>query len=912
MCFSKKIFPCLSLLLLVSSTGATPLLAQETATRCEALHARAHTLFTYRHIPDSLRSRLTVARKAIDCFGENEREKVMYLYLAEINALIALRRPETALQRFEAFFERFRAAPDSLWFRSMHHRRGYLYVLLQRYGPAIADYTEAVAYAATAPPVRRARLTLDLGILYTYVYDYETARYYFRQADSLTQALSSAGDDADVHSLKAHLHVSRADLVLKQFAYGDAEVGPDDLRRAVQQYEAAAEIYRREGPRGRLARVYAQLAEAHGDLGEIDASRRLLARAARIADDLDDPDLDVFLAHKRGLIYLIADEPASARRALEQALALADAHTTTMLKNYTLNLLGLANEALGDLDAAERAYARAASITEGLRAALGTSELSVTAFTAWQEPYRGLVRIRLAQGRPEAAFLTLEQTRARHLLDLHQQNRRLSEAAPRLLARYDSLTALLIDTQEMLRRDALSSAERATLMNRETTLMQARDHLLGSVAAYDAPSLEALRARLAARGQVILSYFIESHDSLLNRAPASAVFVITEDTLVALPLDVTGETLRTLMHEVSPLLTGGPEAVSMNAVHFRNTALHELYERLVAPAARFLTPGAPLLVIPDGLLFMLPFGILVEEPPKPFAYRETTYLFKKHPVSVDVAATLRLRETSPADDTTLDLLAYGKTSYNNRREISWLRAPPLRAGSLPNLPAVTEELKRIRRLFRNERTVLDEDATEAAFFEETSSTKILHIAAHALVNPDAPLYNAIVLSPDPDKPEYDGIVYLYELGRKRLTAQLVTLSGCSTARGRLRPGEGMAGLQYAFREMGVPSALSTLWLADDAVTARVMEGFYRNLQRGFPKDAALQQAQIRYLEEAPQEAGSPFFWAAPVLYGSPDPILLTPRTVLSENLRWGFLVLSLAVLGFLAVFHLRRRARRAS
>ncbi|WP_456426611.1 CHAT domain-containing protein [Rhodocaloribacter sp.] len=912
MCFSKKILLCLPFLFFVAATGARPLFGREVSSECEALHARARALFAYRHIPDSLRSRIAVARKARDCFGESEREKVMYLYLAEINALVALRQTETALRRFDAFFERFRAAPDSLWFRSMHHRRGYLYVSLQRYGPAIADYTEAVAYAATAPPVRRTHLTLELGILYTYVYDYEAARYYFRQADSLTQALSAAEDDREARLLKARLHVTRADLVLKQFAYGDSEVGPDELQRAVRQYEAAAEIYRREGPEERLARVYAQLAEAHGYLGDLDASRRLLARAARIAAALEDPALDVFIAHRRGLIHLIAGEPEPARRALERAVALADAKAITRYKNYSLNLLGLANEALGDLAAAERAYARAAAITEDQRASLGTTELSVTAFTAWQEPYRGLVRVRLARGRPEAAFLTLEQTRARHLLDLHQQTHRLSEAAPRLLARYDSLTTLLIDARDALRREALPLSERTALKSRETTLMRERDHLLGSVAAYETPSLDALRTRLAARSQVILSYFIDPGAPQLGRAPESAVFVITGDTLVALPLDVSGETLRTLMREVSPLLTGGPEAVSMNAVHFRNTALHELYERLVAPAAGFLTPGAPLLIIPDGLLFMLPFGILVEEPPQPFSYRETAYLFKKHPISVDIAATLRLRETPPADDATLDLLAYGKTSYNDRREISWLRAPPLRTGSLPNLPAVTEELKRIRRLFRYERTVLDDDATESSFFEETPSTKILHLAAHALVNPDAPLYNAIVLSPDPERPEYDGVVYLYELGRKRLTAQFVTLSGCSTARGRLRAGEGMAGLQYAFREMGVPSALSTLWLADDAVTALIMEGFYRNLQRGLPKDAALQQAQIRYLEEAPRGASSPFFWAAPVLYGSPDPISLTPRTVLSENLRWGLLVLSLAVLGLLTVFHLRRRARRAS
>lgn len=50
-----------------------------------------------------------------------------------------------------------------------------------------------------------------------------------------------------------------------------------------------------------------------------------------------------------------------------------------------------------------------------------------------------------------------------------------------------------------------------------------------------------------------------------------------------------------------------------------------------------------------------------------------------------------------------------------------------------------------------------------------------------------------------------------------------------------------------------------------------MRSFYQYLQSGLSKEQTLRQAKRTYLENRPTQA-SPFFWALPVLHGSPQPV----------------------------------------
>ena len=76
-----------------------------------------------------------------------------------------------------------------------------------------------------------------------------------------------------------------------------------------------------------------------------------------------------------------------------------------------------------------------------------------------------------------------------------------------------------------------------------------------------------------------------------------------------------------------------------------------------------------------------------------------------------------------------------------------------------------------------------------------------------------------------------------------LKANLVVLSGCDTALGKLSTGDELVGLTRAFIYAGTPSVMASLWKVDDSSTAQLMGNFYKNLKT-MTKVDALRHAQL--------------------------------------------------------------------
>src|SRR5262249_39319179 len=113
----------------------------------------------------------------------------------------------------------------------------------------------------------------------------------------------------------------------------------------------------------------------------------------------------------------------------------------------------------------------------------------------------------------------------------------------------------------------------------------------------------------------------------------------------------------------------------------------------------------------------------------------------------------------------------------------------------------------------------------------------------------------------------DGLLRARDIYRLRLRGELVVLSSCQTARGRVLAGEGVQGLAQAFFHAGARSVVASLWDVSDRRTAELMTAFYRHLSRGESKAEALQAAKRDMLGREPRLA--PRYWAAFVLLGDP-------------------------------------------
>jgi CHAT domain-containing protein len=150
---------------------------------------------------------------------------------------------------------------------------------------------------------------------------------------------------------------------------------------------------------------------------------------------------------------------------------------------------------------------------------------------------------------------------------------------------------------------------------------------------------------------------------------------------------------------------------------------------------------------------------------------------------------------------------------------------------------------------------------------EIAGARIVHIAAHGILDATRPERSGLVLSlVDRDGRARDGVLRLGDIFALSLSAELVVLSGCQTGLGRQMRGEGLVGLTRAFMYAGAPRVVSSLWRVDDQATAQLMTRFYRHLLIGGLRPAAALRAAQGELAADPRWS-APYFWAGFVLHG---------------------------------------------
>lgn len=181
------------------------------------------------------------------------------------------------------------------------------------------------------------------------------------------------------------------------------------------------------------------------------------------------------------------------------------------------------------------------------------------------------------------------------------------------------------------------------------------------------------------------------------------------------------------------------------------------------------------------------------------------------------------------------------------------------------------------------------DASEDALksLNSKNSPKILHISTHGFFFPepekkygkeisgnelfkrsDNPLLrsglilagaNRVWSGSEPIEGAEDGILTSYEVSNMDLqNTELVVLSACETGLGDIKGGEGVYGLQRAFKVAGAKTIIMSLWKVPDKETIELMELFYRNwLENKMTKEDAFNGAQKEMRKKYP-----PYYWAA--------------------------------------------------
>lgn len=346
---------------------------------------------------------------------------------------------------------------------------------------------------------------------------------------------------------------------------------------------------------------------------------------------------------------------------------------------------------------------------------------------------------------------------------------------------------------------------------------------------------------------------------------------------------------------------------------FDRHAAHQLYRDLFAPLDPILRQADHLLIVADGPLTSLPFGLLVTDPPSgadddPAALRATPWLIRRQAVTTlpTVAGLRTLRRPVPAaDDAGPSLIGFGdpllgyrapsedrlsSTGDPDAGEATLVAALDTsdaiitrgvyedlrRVADLAPLPNTARELRALAGAVGQGRATLylGADATETQVkTADLSSASVLAFATHGLLSGGLPGLEepALVFTP-PDLPDLtdDALLTASEAAELKLAADLIILSACDTAGSDGSPGaEGLSGLARAFIYAGARAILVSHWPVDDyaasQLTVRMMTGMYGPQRQ--TRAEALRQSMLALMETEDDRFAHPALWAPFVVVG---------------------------------------------
>ena len=597
------------------------------------------------------------------------------------------------------------------------------------------------------------------------------------------------------------------------------------------------------------------------------ASRKLACRAMELFLQFHQTGKAVLCQLLLARIELARNDPRAAKEkclAALQKLGEIDVPASTY---HAYSVLGRAEEALDDPQAAIDAYRHGHRMLENLRSHLRGEELKIAFIKDKHQIYQSLVWMTL-QGTPSsedqrAAFLYIEQAKSRSLADLvafradalpatagadHQLAKELRRRRDELNWTYREL-----DLQELeLAGQATDSGPQGDAQRRSNgtpeqpaaaeidalrrrcreqeqrllrTLgeLRTQDAELGSLQAAGSLDLPALQAAVPA-GTVLLEYF-EARGILF-------VGLLGHDMLEVQPLGDAGrirEIQELLQLQLSKFQLTPDYLETFATKIYRDSLTHlgELYAELLAPIAGHLDVER-LVIVPHGPLHYLPFHAL---------WDGERFLLDRFVISYAPSANvfaMCCAKPGASGENALVLGVPDELTPQIRGEVEAV------AASLPGAE-----------LF------VGEQATEERLRSLGPQSRLVHIATHGFFRQDNPMFSAIQLG--------TSRLTLFDLYHLELGSELVVLSGCATGVNYVESGDELIGLTRGLLYAGARSALVTLWDVSDASTAEFMTALYRHLDSSGDRARAVRQAMQELRETYPQ----PYYWAPFVLIGKP-------------------------------------------
>ncbi|HUR98155.1 MAG TPA: CHAT domain-containing protein [Pyrinomonadaceae bacterium] len=648
--------------------------------------------------------------------------------------------------------------------------------------------------------------------------------------------------------------------------YGDSYKGEGNYVKAIEYYQRLLELKGKQDLKDSFAETLNAIGDCYVLMSDAPKARTYFQRAFEISrvtgNNFRSFQSLLGIAQTQ---LMLKDFPALLETAEEAKTHFTKLHGVREFPELYV-LVGQAHQNLGQPNAAKQNYAKAIEIVEDLRAQIGgTASGKLGYFRDKLQPYHLMVDLLVSQGSFDEALRYVEAAKARTLVEA---------LSPGKLKIERSMTESETAREQLFKNEMVSI--RAMIEKLPETADQKQKSELQDRLSRKRLEFEDFRTRLYAahpelkvhRGEFSPITLREVAQLLPDSRSAALEYIVGEEKvhLFVITKDNAGQPFL----KVHSILIK-QKALSAESESYRsklaNGALgfgdqgRKLYELLVEPAKVELSGKTNLVIIPDRTLWSVPFQAL-----KPGA---NSFLAERVAISYAPSLTA-LRQMSIKDPRRRgeeELVAFGNPSLGKETSDSIKRV--FMEESLEPLPESERLVSELKQMYRGRSKLFTGSAaTEHAAKNEVSKYRVVQFATHAILNDASPMYSHIVLSRKGDDPNEDGLLEAWEMMDLDLHADLVILSGCDTARGRVSNGEGVIGMTWAMFVAGAPTTLASQWKVEASSTTELMLEFHRQLLKvkGISKAEALRQASLKLLRAGKYK--HPSYWGGWVLMGN--------------------------------------------
>ena len=328
-----------------------------------------------------------------------------------------------------------------------------------------------------------------------------------------------------------------------------------------------------------------------------------------------------------------------------------------------------------------------------------------------------------------------------------------------------------------------------------------------------------------------------------------AKFIITKDTFFALLRNVDNN-FDFIVEQVglfnASMATADLEEFSCLASYFYHYLMEDVEEKLPAHIDK-------LYILPLPALSDIPLELLINDYPSSKNFKNLPYLLKKYKFTYLLSSTIKELNAKRERVYGEEQMAIFAPSSFSETALTSLQYSEKRAEALATNFGAT--------MYKQSK------ADKKHFFNALKDHRVVTLISHGRSTDFIEGINSGVFL-------HDGYADMEEVYDKETNVELLILNTCESGEGRRDRGEGTINLVRAFSFAGIPSIMASSWELDERSSLQILGDFFKNLQRGKDKSAALRDAKLSFLESCPPRLSSPYYWGSMRITGDDSPIPL--------------------------------------